>query len=168
MPRDPQRVHVVRARHEGVDDLGELPAAERPAGPAHLLADSGHEIGDDGVRGALAQVGHAHRPVAAQPIAGAAQDHHLPVEPVEGADPEGAVPEQLGQGHLVLVDALGQGCDETGLEDLVASDGAGLRGRHGARVATDPARGAGGSAPARSPPRKGPIPFLPPPQGARS
>ena len=102
---DAQGVHVVGAGLEAVHYGGEFLAAHRAG---DLLADVRHEVGDHGVRGVLLQLRHGDRAVRAQAVARAVQDDHLAVQPVKRADAKRAVPEQLRQGHLVLVHALGK------------------------------------------------------------
>ena len=82
----------------------------------------GHEVGDHGVGGLLAQVGQGYGAVVTHLVADAVEDDHFAVEAVEGTHTEVAVAQELTDGHLAIVDAVQQLGHEAGLKNFVTEN----------------------------------------------
>ena len=107
----------VRARQRFVDARFELGAVD---GADTSNRAVGVKPGDNGERGALVRIGDARAAVAAQLIADSVEHQHFAVEAVEGAQAEVAVPQQLPDGDVAVVDAVEQRAHRRGLVDLAA------------------------------------------------
>ena len=69
------------------------------------------EAGDRRERGAIGWRRPGGGSVRAQPIADAVEDDHLAIKVIEGAQAEVAVPQDVGDGDVAVVDAFEQGTD---------------------------------------------------------
>ena len=112
-------VHVVLGDGEVIQNLrGRL--AQQVL--RQFALNHGHEVGDHGVGGLLAQVGQGYGAVVAHLVADAVEDDHFAVEAVEGTHTEVAVAQELTDGHLAIVDAVQQLGHEAGLKNFVTEN----------------------------------------------
>ena len=112
-------VHVVLGDGEVIQNLrGRL--AQQVL--RQFALNHGHEVGDHGVGGLLAQVGQGYGAVVAHLVADAVEDDHFAVEAVEGTHTEVAVAQELTDGHLTIVDAVQQLGHEAGLKNFVTEN----------------------------------------------
>src|SRR5262249_4821411 len=106
LPTDADALDQVRRRDGLIDECGRrLPGAR--AGDRY--GDLGGEPCHRGVRGPVVGSGDGGRAAGVQVVADTVEDDHLPVELVERTQAEVAVPQQLGDGRVAVVDAAEQG-----------------------------------------------------------
>ena len=114
---DPNGDDEIGTRQRLVDARFEPGAVD---GFGHLETTVGVEPGDDGERGALIRIGDMRTAVPAQLIADAVEHQHLAVETIERAEAEVAVPQQLSDRYVAVVDAVEQRAHRRRLVDLAA------------------------------------------------